>query len=305
MKVKNISTSIAIITDMVISGQGLVIGPNQEVLLYDEDTEKSAVLKQYIADNIIQVTGDEEPSTGVGERFVYDDTKKYLMLAENLRVSPIVRWDEAYGYILRIDDDECDGVMTGGANKKTYALSISVTRPSANPATLDSNDATVRAAYSNEALNDTNFIMRGLNLSLSNQSGGRVGMMNHSLGCNNKVGAIAPRVVGLTITPENCGTVATEFGGLNLQLKNEGAVATLEYGLKIENLNNSLATKVTSAILVSKTGANTGFVTGLNLNGVALTNEIVFSNGIKVTVDTDKVIFTNAAGDKDVEISLT
>lgn len=303
MKVKNTSSSVAIITDMVTSGQGLVIGPGQEILLYDEDTEKSSVLKQYITDGIIEVTGDAEPDSGVGERFVYDDTKKYLSLAENLNISPTVRWNEDYGYILRINDTV--GVMTGGLNKKTYAIGVSVTRPPTAPATGDSNDATVRAAYSNYAVNDLNFIMRGLNLSLNNQSGGRVGQMNHALGCQNKSGATAPVVVGLTITPENYGTVATEFGGLKLQLKNEGAVATLEYGLKIENLNNSLATKVTSAILVAKAGANTGFVTGLNLNGVALTNEIVFSNGIKVTIDTDKVIFTNAAGDKDVEIALT
>jgi hypothetical protein len=146
--------------------------------------------------------------------------------------------------------------------------------------------------------------MRGLNLSLNNQSGGRVGQMNHALGCQNKSGATAPTVVGLTITPENYGTVATEFGGLKLQLKNEGAVATLEYGLKIENLNNSLATKVTSAILVAKTGANTGFVTGLNLNGVTLTNEVVFSNGIKLTVAGDTVVLTDSTGAKAYTITL-
>jgi len=67
MKVKNTSSSVAIITDMVTSGQGLMIFPNQEITLYDEDTEKSAVLKQYIADGIIEVTGYTEPAAGVGK----------------------------------------------------------------------------------------------------------------------------------------------------------------------------------------------------------------------------------------------
>ena len=302
MKVKNVSSSVAIITDMIISGQGLVIYPNQEVLLYDEDTEKSAVLKQYIADNIIQVTGEEEPSAGVGERFVYDDTKKVLTVADNLKIAPTVRWNEAYGYILRIDDGA--GVMSGGANQKTYAVGVSVTRPVSKAATLDSNDAIFRGSYSNYAVNDANFIMRGVNVGMNNQSGGTVGMLNHLLGAQNKSGATAGKVVGLTIVPENYGTVSAEFGALVLQLKNEGAVATLEYGMKIENLNNSLATKVTSAILVADSGANNGFVTGLDLNGATLTNEIVFSNGIKVTVTADKVTFTNAAGDKHIDVTL-
>lgn len=302
MKIKNISTSNVIITDMISKGQSLIIYPNQEMTLFDEDTEKSSVLKQYITDGVIQKVGEEEPGTGAGELFVYDDTKKFLELAKNFQLAPTERRNEDYSYMFRIDDGV--GMMTGGVSQKSYVIGVSVTRPLGSAATLDSNDAIIKGSYSNYAVNDANFIMRGVNVGITNRDTGVVGMMNHLLGCQGKSGTTAGKIVALTLVPENYGTVTDEFGALVLQMKNEGVVAILEYGLKIENLNNSLANKVTSAILVANSGVNTGFVTGLDLNGASLTNEIVMSNGTKVTVSGDDIIFTNAATTKSYTISM-
>lgn len=67
MKIKNISNSIAIINDIRKGGSGLTLPPNTEILIFDEDAEKSATLKLYINDGIIIKTGDEEPTTGVAD----------------------------------------------------------------------------------------------------------------------------------------------------------------------------------------------------------------------------------------------
>jgi hypothetical protein len=55
------------------------------------------------------------------------------------------------------------------------------------------------------------------------------------------------------------------FGGLDVLLKNEAAVATLEYGIRIRNENNSIAGPVASAILITDTGANTGWTVGIDM----------------------------------------
>jgi len=67
MKIKNVSTSNVIISDIKINGAGLSLAPDVEVLIFDEDAEKSPNLKQFIADGVITKTGDEEPTTGVAD----------------------------------------------------------------------------------------------------------------------------------------------------------------------------------------------------------------------------------------------
>jgi hypothetical protein len=222
---------------------------------------------------------------------------------------PAARPVAAYANLFNLDDGGGSGtplvgVMTGGVSQKTYAVSINVARPSTAPATLDSNDAIFRGNFNNHAANDANFIMRGINISMTNRSGGVLGMLDNSLGCQGKSGGTIGTIRGLSVNPENFGTVTNEFAGIDVAMKNEAAVATLEYGIRVRNINNSLGTKVTSAILVSNAGANLGFVTGLNLLGATLTNEILFSNGTKVTVSGDAVTFTNAAGDKHIDITM-
>jgi hypothetical protein len=166
--------------------------------------------------------------------------------------------NDAYGYGFTIDGGET--FFSGGAAQKSYLLYLTGSREDTYPATGDSNDALLRANFNNYAANDANFIMRGINVSMGNRSGGTLGqLIGASFGSQNRVGGTAPYIIGLTVTPENYGTCATEFGGIDIPMKNEGAVATTEFGVRVRNLNNSLATAVGAAYCATDTGANTGF----------------------------------------------
>ena len=54
MKIKNISTSIAIIDDKNVGGLSLTLYPTQEITIFNEDAEKSPTLKSYIDGGYIQ-----------------------------------------------------------------------------------------------------------------------------------------------------------------------------------------------------------------------------------------------------------
>lgn len=227
----------------------------------------------------------------------YDEDK----ILKALSIEVPTRPTSDYAYFLKIDASD---QMTGGESQKTYVLGLTASRPSGSAATLDSNDAVIKGSYSNYAANDANFIIRGVNVTVTNRDGGALGMLDNALGVQGKSGGTVGTINGLTVISENYGTVNDVFGGIDVLLKNEAAIATLEYGVRIRNANNSLATKVNSAILVADSGVNNGFVTGLDLNGATLTNEIVMSNGTKLTVSGDTVVFTNAAGDKSHTITM-
>ena len=169
---------------------------------------------------------------------------------------------DAYGYGLKVDSD---AFFRGTAAQKSYLVSISGNRESGYVATGDSNDAYLKIGGSNYAANDTNFILRGINVGITNRSGGTMGRLENLLSVQGKSGGTVGTMLGATIKSENYGTVSDEFGGLDLIVTNEAAVATLEYGLRIRNVNNSIAGDVTSAILITKSGANTGFTNLLTL----------------------------------------
>ena len=71
MKIKNVSNSIVVVHDLFDNGVNLILRPDEEKLLYNEDTEKSSALKQYITDEIIEIISDAEPEDGVGEHFEF------------------------------------------------------------------------------------------------------------------------------------------------------------------------------------------------------------------------------------------
>jgi len=291
MKIKNNTVNSIIVLGDLMNNEthqyGVTLPPAQTMIIFDEDAEKSSQLATYITGGEILKLSDEEPTD---------------LELRNIYISP-ARPTGAYSNIYLIDGDQ-NAVFTGGVNQKTYGLFVNARRPLGSGATLDSNDAVVKGSYNNYAVNDANFIIRGMNFSASNRAGGVTGMLDNLLGCSGKSGGTVTRIVGLTVSTENFGTVSGVYGGIDIQLKNEGAVATEEYGLKIENINNSLGTAVGSAILVSDTGANIGFTTGLNLNGATLVNQIVLSNGIKLTVSGDIITFTDAGGTKSSILSL-
>ncbi|MDO8472420.1 MAG: hypothetical protein Q7T05_01235, partial [Dehalococcoidia bacterium] len=172
--------------------------------------------------------------------------------------SVITRSADAYAYGFDINPDEA--FFTGGAATKSYLLSVRGDRPVASAATGDSNDALIKVSGSNYAANDTNFIFRGINQSITNRDGGTLGRLEGAnISAQGKSGGTVNNILGQTITAENYGTVSDMFGGLDIVLKNEAAVATAEYGIRIRNENNSIAGTVDAAIAVTDTGANTGW----------------------------------------------
>ncbi len=179
-----------------------------------------------------------------------------------------VRSSSDYAYGVEIDADE--DFFTGGDAQKSYLMWLGGDRPVTSAATGDSNDANLKVTYNNYAANDTNFIHRGVNVAISNRSGGVMGRLEAgNFGAQGKSGGTVSNIYGLTVTPENYGTVSDNFVGVDIVLKNEGAVATTEAGLLIRNLNNSIADAVGAAILVSDTGANTGFDYFLDFDGAS------------------------------------
>lgn len=174
------------------------------------------------------------------------------------------------------------GAMTGGAAQKTYVFNADVNRPSGSGATGDSNDALYKGIYRNWAANDSDFVTRGINMSVRNESGGTVGLLEAgTLGANNKQGSTATSVQALDITAENYGTVSTNFNGLAIHLKNEGIKATNEYGLIISNENNSIVSAMDAAIKIQDSGANNGYSYGLDMNSATIgTADIRFNGGI-------------------------
>jgi hypothetical protein len=177
------------------------------------------------------------------------------------------RVDDAYSYGVKFAPD--DTFFVGGAATKSYLVYIGSNRPAGSEATGDSNDALLRISGNNYAENDANFIFRGINASINNCDGGVLGRLDHNLGVQGKSGGTVGTLLGLMVTTENYGTVEDLFGGIDILLKNEAAVATTEFGLRIRNENNSIAGTVNSAILLTDTGANTGWTSLIKQSGDA------------------------------------
>jgi hypothetical protein len=209
-----------------------------------------------------------------------DANYPFLQFTGELHLAP-QRSTLAYSYLFEINDHggTTTGQMTGGAAQKTYAFAVLVNRPTTAVATGDSNDAIFRGSYNNYAVNDANFIMRGVNTITNNRTGGALGILEGGLISTANRGT-SPTVRGLSVGVENYGITATELGGIDVNLRNEGAVPILEYGVKVRNTNNSLATAVESAYLVADTGANIGFNVGLNLAGATIQQADVRLSGL-------------------------
>jgi len=192
-----------------------------------------------------------------------------------------VRTSDAYAYGVAIGSAT---LFTGTTSQKSYMLYVAGNRPVTSEASGDSNDAIIRASFNNYAANDANFIMRGVNSSLANRSGGVLGRLEAaSFGAQGESGGTASIITGLTITSENYGTVTDEFSGIKVDLRNEGAVATTEYGIHITNSNVSLATAVDAGIMLSNSAVNTGFAYGIDMNGVDITTaDVRLSSGANI-----------------------
>lgn len=146
----------------------------------------------------------------------------------------------------------------------------------------------LKISGSNDVVQPTSYIMRGINCNQSND--GTLGQIDNFIGVKNDEGT-ATTVTALTIRAENYGTNAgsgSVFGGLDILLTPESTMAEKSFGIRVRNNNNSLATAVAAVLEVSESGANTGFTnllyvpTAADLGIIAASGDITFTSADKL-----------------------
>ena len=169
----------------------------------------------------------------------------------------------------------------GTAAQKSYLFYITGDRVAAYVATGDSNDAWMRISGNNYAANDSNFILRGLNVGVNNRSGGTMGRLENLISVQAKSGGTVTTLLGLTVKSENYGTTATEFGVMDIIAANEANTATLSYGIRIRNDDRSSQGAIQSAINVASHASSGGFRELIDASGAVLTE---YDSGTQVVL---------------------
>lgn len=198
-----------------------------------------------------------------------------------------------YAYGVNIDGTS---VFTGGAASKSYAVQITGDREAGNVASGDSNDAYLKISGSNYAENDSNFILRGINVAVSNRSGGTLGhVYGGNVGISLKSGsndignAIALQVDAQDLTAGD----KDVFGGLDIALNREGTAGTEEFGLRIRT-RGTINSEIDAAIRIDKDATDHGFTNLFTIEADAV-NYAACTGDVTVTSD-DKVIPIDLGG---------
>jgi hypothetical protein len=225
------------------------------------------------------------PVVNVRSGLAYDCIDSEWYLVDRTLLAPR-RSAGAYGRGIYIQDPSNSGFFdSSGSAQKTFAVEFSLTRDSGLAVTGDSNDAVIKSSYSNYAANDTAFQTRIYLGTMTNRSGGTVGMLNGAqFNASNKSGGTAATIVGLDIGTEDFGTNATEHGGIDVHLKDESGAATTSYGLRLRNIDQSNVAAIQAAILIpANTGNTVGWNYGVDLNGATI-NTAAFRLQTGVTI---------------------
>jgi len=179
--------------------------------------------------------------------------------------APVRYGVSGYAYGLNVDGT---ALLTGTAASKSYVVNISGDRESA-AATGDSNDAMLKVSGSNYGACDTNFIFRGINVAMSNRSGGTLGRLDNNISISLKQGSTTAYAVALSVDAQDlAATAKTEFGGLDVAINREGQAATLEYGIQIRT-RGTINSAMTQAIYIRKDATDHGFAALLGVDAAA------------------------------------
>lgn len=183
-------------------------------------------------------------------------------------VAEYVRGTSSYAYGMRIVGDS---FFIAGAAKKTYLVQIEGERAAGQAVTGDSNDALLRMSHWNGAACDSNFIMRGINGSMSN---GDAATLNLLEGINFSVrqrstGAItALRAALLSVQMDSSkAAVNTEVKGLKVEMRIEQNCPANSAGVEVRNYTSGVYTLPTAAFKVSndRSSGCKGFDYGLDM----------------------------------------
>lgn len=193
---------------------------------------------------------------------------KYGIQVGGLLVTP-QRGVAAYEYGAKFISDT---FFRGGAAQKSYLVYMGGDRVSGKVATGDSNDAILRMDHSNRALNDTNFIMRGINMSLQNRASGILNLLegaNISARQRGDSGAITA-LRGMRIEAQvnvGSGAISTTVHGLQIDMQLEANMPSDSAGINVRNKSDGVYTLPTAAFAAKNNGTSSckGFSYGLDL----------------------------------------
>lgn len=177
---------------------------------------------------------------------------------------------EAVGYEYGLNIDPDDTFFVGGAASKTYLLGLFGERPSDSDATGDSNDAIIKSSYNNYASNDANFIIRGLNMTVTNRSGGDAGRIEHFLGTQIKSGGAVDALMALTLVAENYGSIDDSVFGLDVVVRNEGTTPSDSGIIKTRNDDRSGMAALGSALEIASHASSGGLEMAIDASGATL-----------------------------------
>ena len=191
---------------------------------------------------------------------------------------PIPNTAENYRYGMRFDSDV---FFVGGAAKKHYMMQIGGDRESGNASTGDSNDALLKLSHSNYAANDANFIDRGINIGITNRSGGTMGRMENSFGTQNKGGGTVPILISGTFICENYGTNATEAFAIDAIIRDEVGAGATRAGIRVRNDDRSGVSALDAMILLDSHASSGGADMLIDGSAVELTE---YDSGTEVVI---------------------
>lgn len=236
---------------------------------------------------------------------------------ERVTIIPI-RGTDDYEYGLRVDSD---GFFIAGAAKKTYMAHIGGDRLDGEVVTGDSNDALLRMSHSNYAACDGNFIMRGINGSLSNRDSGTMNMLegiNYSVRQRGDAGAINTlRGAYISIQMDvGSGAVSSAVKGLKVDMRCEANCPADSAGIEVRNYTDGVYDIPTTAFSVKNNGTSgcKGFEYGLDLYDASArtvntadirgSNEDIINNSSGGIWDLDTAVL-HAAGAVITNVSVT
>jgi hypothetical protein len=183
-------------------------------------------------------------------------------------IANFVRGSDSYAYGAKFVGD---GFFLAGAGKKTYLVYIGGDRAEGEVVTGDSNDALLRMGHTNSAACDSNFIMRGINGSLSNSDDGTLNLLegiNYSVRQRSTVAITALRAALLSVqTDVGKGAINSEVKGLKVEMRLEQDMPSNCAGVEVRNYTDGVYDLPTAAFAVKNDGTSgcKGFEYGLDV----------------------------------------
>lgn len=203
------------------------------------------------------------------DRTVFQPLGRILQEAfEDGLIANYVRGTDSYAYGMKLVGDS---FFIAGAAKKTYLVMIEGERAAGQVVTGDSNDALLRMSHTNSAACDSNFIMRGINGSLSNSDAGTLNLLegiNYSVRQRSTGAITALRGMLLSVQMDvGKGAVNTEVKGLKVEMRCEQNCPANSAAIEARNYSDGVYTVPTAAFAVKNDGTSgcTGFEYGFDV----------------------------------------